>query len=158
MSVWHRVTDYEGELHAGNVWYSSPRNLPLQAPAETARQNNVTPPNLHNACLDGGTRSAPNYMPLFGVQYPSASANLFSRRSAAGSNSMRSWGKSSVLQTTHLFWCSVSLSFSKLIFMLISSWKQFNEVLGQSSACQTTRCCSVFLNLRLSANFQGDHQ
>ena len=93
MSVWHRVTDYEGQLHAGNVWCSSPRNLSPQKPAETATQNDVTPPNLHNARLDGGTCNAPNHTPLFGVQDPSASANRFSRRSAAGSNSMRSRGK-----------------------------------------------------------------
>ena len=34
--------------------------------------------------------------------------------------------------------CSGSLSFSKPIFKEISSWKQFHEVLGQSSVLQTT--------------------
>ena len=44
--------------------------------------------------------------------------------------------------------CLVSLSFSKLIFKLISSWKQFHEVLGQSSVLQTTHLfwCSASLS------------
>ena len=43
------------------------RNLSPQELAVTATQNNVMPPNLHNARLDGGTRNVPNHVPLFSV-------------------------------------------------------------------------------------------